>query len=318
MDIKMKYIYTLYQEKSFTQAAKRLFIAQSSLSAMVKRVELELGAELFDRSTKPLELTEAGQVYIDYILQTVQCERELNEKIWDIQNLNRGHIRVGASNYLLSSILPIILQHLLARYPEIEIELEEASSPALYHMLKNDELDILVDSFDLTDDTLAYHHLADERILLAVPKENPLNRKLLPYRFTQRTLHNAPFEISPLPEEDAVSLLREPLILCKPGNDTRIRANRVFQRFQLPPKVLLEFDQLSTCLNYAEAGLGASFIPDTPLCYWKQQYRVYLYYIEDPNLLRKQYIVHKKGRHLSNASRLFIQTARELFGQDLP
>ena len=60
----IEYIYAVYKERSFSKAARRLFISQPSLSAAVKRVEQELGLPLFNRSTSPVSLTEAGEYYI--------------------------------------------------------------------------------------------------------------------------------------------------------------------------------------------------------------------------------------------------------------
>ncbi len=71
----MKYVYEVYKEKSFSKAAASLFISQPSLSANVKRIENRIGSPIFDRSTKPLQLTEVGEHYIQAI-----------EKIMDIEN----------------------------------------------------------------------------------------------------------------------------------------------------------------------------------------------------------------------------------------
>ena len=94
----MRYVKMVYEQGSFTKAAEKLFISQPSLSAMVKKTETELGAAIFDRSSTPLELTEAGQAYLEYIDATARNEALLNEKLWDIQNLNKGHICIGGSN----------------------------------------------------------------------------------------------------------------------------------------------------------------------------------------------------------------------------
>ena len=67
----MEYIYTVYQEKSFSKAAAALFISQPSLSANVKRVENRIGYPIFDRSTKPLQLTEVGKHYIQAIEKVI-------------------------------------------------------------------------------------------------------------------------------------------------------------------------------------------------------------------------------------------------------
>ena len=63
----MEYVYTVYEEKSFSRAAKKLFMTQPALSAAVKKVESTLGLPIFDRSHSPLRLTDAGQAYIDAV-----------------------------------------------------------------------------------------------------------------------------------------------------------------------------------------------------------------------------------------------------------
>lgn len=60
----LKYVYEVYQERSFSKAAKKLYITQPALSAMVKKAEMEIGQPIFDRSTIPLTLTDAGRYYI--------------------------------------------------------------------------------------------------------------------------------------------------------------------------------------------------------------------------------------------------------------
>ena len=136
MDGKLNYVYAVYQEGSFTRAAEKLYISQPSLSAMVKKAEQALGAVIFDRGTNPLELTEAGRAYIQYIERVRQCEEELNEKLWDIQHLTKGRVRLGGSNYVLSGIVPLILERILPQYPGIEIELVEEKSFTLEKMLQ--------------------------------------------------------------------------------------------------------------------------------------------------------------------------------------
>ena len=70
------YIYEVYKEKSFSNAAKNLFISQPALSASVKKVERQLGITIFDRSTSPIVLTDAGKVYIDSIEKIMHIEDE--------------------------------------------------------------------------------------------------------------------------------------------------------------------------------------------------------------------------------------------------
>ena len=88
----IRYVYAVYQERSFTKAAKKLFISQPALSSMVKKAEQEVGSPIFDRSTVPLTLTKEGEVYIRTIRQIMLLEKNLKAYFQDIQDLNTGHL----------------------------------------------------------------------------------------------------------------------------------------------------------------------------------------------------------------------------------
>ena len=86
MEQDMKYIYQIWQDRSFTKAAEHLFITQPALSTAVRRVEESIGAPLFDRSRRPLELTEAGMIYIEAIRKMNYLENELSTRINDLHD----------------------------------------------------------------------------------------------------------------------------------------------------------------------------------------------------------------------------------------
>ena len=103
------YIYEVYKEKSFSQAAKNLYLSQPALSATVKKVEKELGVTIFDRSTSPIVLTEEGKVYIESIEKIRAVEEEMNNKLLDMSELKSGKIRVSGENFVSSFIMPKII-----------------------------------------------------------------------------------------------------------------------------------------------------------------------------------------------------------------
>ena len=105
----MEYIYEVYKEKSFSKAAAALFISQPSLSANVKRVENRIGYPIFDRSTKPLQLTEVGKHYIQAVEKVMDIENNLENFILDLGNLKTGTLNVGGSNFFSSWILPPLI-----------------------------------------------------------------------------------------------------------------------------------------------------------------------------------------------------------------
>ena len=80
----MKYVYEVYKEKSFSKAAKKLFISQPALSNMVRKAEKEMGAPIFDRSTIPLTVTKEGAYYIRTVEKILFLERNLFNGIFKI------------------------------------------------------------------------------------------------------------------------------------------------------------------------------------------------------------------------------------------
>ena len=93
----MEYVYEVYKQKSFSKAAAKLYISQPSLSANVKRIEKKVGYPLFDRSTKPLELTEGGKQYIHTGHQIMTATTEFDTVINDFGELRTGSLHFGGS-----------------------------------------------------------------------------------------------------------------------------------------------------------------------------------------------------------------------------
>ncbi|MBE6042572.1 MAG: LysR family transcriptional regulator, partial [Clostridiales bacterium] len=87
---KKTYIKAIAEIRSISAAAEMLGITQPALSAYLKKIETELGAAIFDRSSQPLELTDAGRIYIDYLDRSSALKRELLQNISDLQELKTG------------------------------------------------------------------------------------------------------------------------------------------------------------------------------------------------------------------------------------
>ena len=99
-------IYTIAKEQSFSKAAQKLFIAQPSLSLMVKNLEDDLGTPLFDRSSKPIRLTEAGQAYVRATEQIREIENSFQEYLLALHNMETGSLRIGTNQLLSFLVLP--------------------------------------------------------------------------------------------------------------------------------------------------------------------------------------------------------------------
>lgn len=93
--ISAEYIETIAEMKNITAAAEKLEMSQPALSARLKKTEELLGTSIFDRSRQPLELTEAGKLYLRYANKLTALNKEFMKHISDIENLRRGALTIG-------------------------------------------------------------------------------------------------------------------------------------------------------------------------------------------------------------------------------
>ena len=160
------YIYEVYKERSFSAAAKNLFVSQPALSTSVKKAEQALGITIFDRSTSPISLTEEGKLYIASLERIMKIEAETKERLSDLSEGRTGKITVSGENFVASFILPSIIMAFSDRYPGITVELVESNSPELRRELLTDSIDLLI-AHDFDPALYTAVALFDEALLLA-------------------------------------------------------------------------------------------------------------------------------------------------------
>ncbi len=307
---KIDYVYAVYKEKSFTKAAERLFISQPSLSAAIKQVEAEVGAPLFDRAIGSVTLTEIGREYISAAEKIMSIRDDFANRINDIYNLEVGHIKVGGTNYLSSYVLPRIINRFSERYPNVTVTLVEANSRTLGKMINEEEIDIVVDSFDETLQEYTGYPLASERVLLCVPSEYAINEKLKAYAISPNDIYNGE-ETALLKDVVPIEVFKdEKFILLKSGNDMYNRAMRIFERADIVPNVSFSVDQLNISYFLAESGMGICFTTDTLFRFGKFRNKVTLYNVGEEHSTRMLYVAHKKNKYCTSAMTKFIEIAK--------
>ena len=95
-----EYFVAIVDEGSLTKAAEHLYVSQPSLSQYLKRLEANLGVELFDRSASPLRLTYTGERYYQYVLQMMKLDENIRREFQDIKNQTSGRLRLGVAGRL--------------------------------------------------------------------------------------------------------------------------------------------------------------------------------------------------------------------------
>ena len=310
----MDYAYAVYKEKSFTKAAKELCISQPALSATIRKLETNLGHPIFDRSGKTITLTDIGERYIRSAEQIMLIRQNLQQELDDLVALKRGSLILGGTTFIISDVLPDLLKDFGRRYPDIELKIQVEPSTILWEKMDKGLVDIAIDNALVQDPDHVYLPLFREHILIGVPADNPINEKLKAYQLDQAVLQEKNYDFSGMPKVNVAEFAKEDFILLKTGNKMRQIAHNFFTDTGINPHVRFEFDRLSTSISFAEAGFGVCFLTDTILKYSGPCKNLVLYQPDTKYTDRNLYVMYKKNKYLSAASRAFIDILQEYFG----
>lgn len=306
----MEYVYAVYKEKSFSKAAEKLFISQPSLSANVKREEQCVGYPIFDRSTKPLGLTEPGKKYIETVEKILSMQNEFSEYIDDLGDLKTGKLVLGGSSLYSSWVLPPLMGQFAKKYPQVQLELIEETTVNLRKMLQNGEIDFLLDNCELEDEIFERQLYRKEYLVLAVPKHFTINDGLEEFQISVEAIRELSFLSELVPSVDLSLFARESFILLKPENDTRIRAMELCKQCEFTPNVVFELDQQMTSYNITCSGMGISFISNTLISKVPESSDVVYYKLGDKLSCRNLYFYWKRNSYFSRVMQEFLRLTR--------
>ena len=303
----MKYIYAVYQEMSFSKAAKSLYISQPSLSAAVRKEEEEMGYPIFDRSTNPIQLTQFGQEYIRAAEKIMEVEENFSQYINDISGLKVGSLTIGCNTLFTSYLLPSLLAEFNARYPAVSIHLVEGTTAYLTELLMNGKLDLVVENTLLDPEIFDQKFYCYDRIMLTVPRSFPINRQIKKYAFTSQQIQEGEHlypDVPPVPLE----LFRDqPFLLLKTGNDSRVRADAVCAAHGFTPSPRLELEQQFTAYNLACCNLGSCFCGDLLIRHVPPRYEVLFYKLDEDISVRSISFFYKRSRYQSRPVQEFLR-----------
>ncbi len=300
------YIIAIHEEGSFSKAAQRLYVSQPSLSASVKRIEDRISLPLFDRSTSPVSLTEAGREYIRYALEIKEKEQSFERYISDCINMVSGSVKIGGSSLFSSFLLPFMISDFNSMYPNITFEIIEDSTKNLIERLGLGSIDIILDNAVIDNPAITSTVYKTETLLLAVPKAFPINDKLEKYRLSAKDIKEGK-HMSDKYNVDLKHFSDHPFILLNPENDTGKRANILFKKNNISPKVIFFLDQQVTAYNISRTGTGVSFVSDTLIKHTDSEKQLYYYKLNDSDTTRKIFFYRKSNHYLSSACQKFIE-----------
>lgn len=294
-----EYFLTVAAERSISRAAEKLFLSQSYLSQHIIRLEQEQGAKLFERKS-PLELTEAGRVYRDYLESSSYLYHKLRA---DLDALSGGEetVRIGTGTWRGALLLPQILPALLSGHPRAQVSLVEFPVSELLAQVQSGAADFAVMNTTVSTlpDGLMQEVLAQERILLAAAPVLPAAQALLAAQQKGR-----PIDLRLLDGQVLIALNRELTV----GRHVENFIERSHIRFSRR----IDTTNNSTALALAAQGLGFCFVVEGGLADAHSRGLVTID-LGARDLVLPLSIVRKSGSFLSPAAQDAIELIREQY-----
>lgn len=298
----LQYLTTVAKYRNVTKAADALYISQSALSHYIKNIEDELGVLIFDRSTTPISLTEAGRCYMESAQRILSENERLMKELRDITNHMSGVLHIGTSNDRCAYMIPKLLPAFYEKYPNIRIDVVSEKGQVLESMLKSGELDlVLLPSIDKEDESIFVYEKMYEEELLLVTKKGTIAKE---DRIDGRHIVH-PKLINKLP-----------FFLQEQGHVHRNYCDAFFRANKVRPEIKQVFRSNISCFRMAATGEGVTIVPfmTTQLAYPGEE--VELFSIGNPPKTWNVYMIYRKDYYLGKPEKELIALAKEIFSKE--
>jgi DNA-binding transcriptional LysR family regulator len=310
----IEYMLVLAEERSYSKAAKRLFVTQPSLSQMISNLENQLNVQLFDRSTSPIRLTQAGEIFVEYAMKVKFEEKNMVKRLSDLQELKTGTLKIGTSPFRSSCLLSKSIAEFQKLYGGITVSVIEDDIQELENGILNGTLDLVICLTPLYAQNFHVEKLASEKIYLAIAKDNSINERLVDYRLTEEDIRvNSPklFETKPVQFSEFV---KERFILLEDSEYDRELLPSLFEKMNCEPRITLSTKYVETAFAFTLSGLGAAFIPDTYIRFGNISNHPYYYEISDKRTENTIVLLSKRNSYLSRAAMEYCMILKQLIG----
>ena len=285
----LRYFLAVAEELHFGRAAARVHIAQPPLSKQIQQLEQEMGVQLFKRSKRSVELTEAGKNFQREALGILNSLENAIKKVKLAGWGDAGWLSIGFIASSAYDVLPVILKKFKKNYPEIELVLQEIQSSEQNQALREGRIHVSFARFPKTESGLVFETIYSEQLVVALPQSHRLNKKK---SLKLSDLANEPFILQPpLPSPHAKNTMQ------------------IFANAGITPQIVQAVEETHTALGLVAAGIGITLL----LSSWQ---KLQIRGIEYRNLINPTPILETKmGYRADETSRAlasFIETVHSI------
>ena len=283
----LQYVLAVAEHKNFTLAAEKCFVTQPTLSMQIQKVEEELSIQIFDRSKKPIQLTEIGQKIV------AQAKNIVNEadRMQDIVDLQKGFIggefRLGIIPTIMPTLLPMFLNNFIKKYPKVKLIIEELNTDEIIKKLNNGQLDAAIAATPLNEDKIKEIVLYFEPFMVYAPDYHMLSKK--------KEIEIDDININEILMLQDGHCFRDGILnFCKSA--TSIDDN----------KFKIESGSFETLVKLADEGLGITLLPYLHTLNLNEKDKLKLRHFTEPKPAREISLIFPKNElkiHITNALR---------------
>jgi LysR family transcriptional regulator, transcription activator of glutamate synthase operon len=242
MDLRqLQFVEAVARLRNFTRAAEELHVAQPALSKAVSNLEMELGVRLFDRTSRRVSLTDAGEMFTARARRILADLDLLRSEMDELHGGVRGSVRVSTW-YHLEPDLPAIIRDFTTALPGVDVSILELPAAETLDALRHDQICLgivlLYPGLDLSE--IGYEGIRTESLILVVPAGDPL---------------------AALSEVGLDRVAQRPFIAALPGTALRHWLDRALARAGVDARVVIETNEVAAGVAYVAAGLGVAVVP---------------------------------------------------------
>lgn len=283
----LEYFQMASRLKNITRAAERLRVSQPNITVAIKKLEGELGIQLFDRSQKQLSLTPEGAVFLGRVEVALRNIQDAVLEVNDYKQLQKGTIKIGIPPMMGAYLFPKIFSSFQRRYSHLDVYLHEEGSVAIREQLERDELDFGIIIIPESSPNLQLLPMARSQIVCCVPEDSDLAaRKAI-------TLQDI--------EEHSIIMLKE-------GSFLRQTMLQKMKTAGVTPNIVLESNQVVTIMGLVASGVGIAFLLDMIV---RDTAGIRAIPLATPIYVDVG-LAWKRDRYISRAAQSFIEFSKDL------
>lgn len=272
----LTYVLAIAEHKNFTKAAEHCFVTQPTLSTQIQKLEEELDVLIFDRSKKPIELTEVGRKIVKQARNIVNESDRIQDIVDQQKGFIGGEFRIGVIPTVMPTLLPMFLKTFIKRHPKVKLKIEEMTTDEIIVKIKDGHLDAAIAATPLENESIKERVLYFEPFVGYIPEHHRLYKK--------SKIETADLEIDDMLLLEDGHCFRDGIInLCK---TLKSQTEDSFQ---------LESGSIETLIRLSNEGLGMTLLPYLHTLELNDKLKHNLRYFVEPSPAREVSIIYHKS-----------------------